>query len=52
MPLSAHQANVIVKLNERVGLHVPSFVEFIVSMIESCTKMNEKDKVFVSINKE
>ena len=44
MPLSAHQANVIVKLNERAGLHTPSFLEFIMSGVESCTKMNEKDK--------
>jgi len=44
MQLSAHQANVIVKLHERTKLNKELFQEFIQNGIESCTKMNEKDK--------
>ncbi len=45
MQLTAHQVNVIVKLNEKVGIDMAAFVEFIITGIEDCTRMTEKEKV-------
>jgi len=44
LPLSARQANLIVKLNELNTLNIPIFLDFIVNGIENCTKTVEKEK--------
>lgn len=50
LPLSARQANLIVKLNELNALSIPSFLDFIVSEIDNCTKTVKHDEVKKNVN--